>query len=648
MNDSQCIQVELCTHKVNKEDGTSVSKWRVIGSLLPVRKDEVPENTSPQCHDELFSTLNYEGAIHARKISRTVDIGLLRAWMGFCEDSHSHCKIVESDVDAKTQLRLIDVLERRPVSSNLNEKYVALSYVWGKGKNEVLKKDTFEHFQCKESLTPEAIPRIVSDAMELVAALGERYLWADIACIVQDDTHDKQRQLPIMDSIYSHAKLTIIAAVESANNPLPRWNKCHHMMPLHTELLCGTLYTTSQPNLETALEETTWSERGWTFQEGLLARRALIFTRNLVYWNCREESWCEDQYTEFHDMRQELTANTSLFATCLTEILCEGRGRAIVKELCAMGRYMQKAQSYSRRSFSNYSDIVWAFSGILKDMRDNFPRGYIWSLPYDQLDTALLWQTCCALGRCPEHQHDRGTYGPLPIPSWCWIAKGHRVWFERCCGSTVSRVTWHEPIQYTSLYDRSFDGENLAQDPQPSAFAGPESPRTESSLFDFALLHFTAQTTLLFLELDSKPDNARIFATYAKRGRAYPQGFPRVLARIHLLSGREIGQIQVPVYVFRHSIRQRREFVLLSEYTGENWHRFNENDAQHASDGYHERYMEGHNKEGCTHKPALNIMLVEWVNTRNSKAFAIRVALGRVDLSAWDEVVTTEKRIILG
>ena len=65
-----------------------------------------------------------------------------------------------SDVDTKTLLRLIDVLERCLVS----EKYVALSYVRGKGKIEVLRKDSFEHFQRKESLTPEAVPRIVSDA----------------------------------------------------------------------------------------------------------------------------------------------------------------------------------------------------------------------------------------------------------------------------------------------------------------------------------------------------------------------------------------------------------------------------------------------------------------------------------------------------
>jgi hypothetical protein len=79
-------------------------------------------------------------------------------------------------MDVKTRLRLINVLKRRLVSLNLNEKYIALSYVWGKGKNKMFKKDSFEHFQCKESLTPKAVSRIVSNAIKLIAALGERYL----------------------------------------------------------------------------------------------------------------------------------------------------------------------------------------------------------------------------------------------------------------------------------------------------------------------------------------------------------------------------------------------------------------------------------------------------------------------------------------
>jgi hypothetical protein len=48
--------------------------------------------------------------------------------------------------------------------------------------------------------------------MKLVSELGGTYLWVDRLCILQDDDNDKAQQIPRMDSIYSLAELTIIAA----------------------------------------------------------------------------------------------------------------------------------------------------------------------------------------------------------------------------------------------------------------------------------------------------------------------------------------------------------------------------------------------------------------------------------------------------
>ena len=279
----RCIEVHLCMHKQGKEDEGVARKCSVIGLLLPTRKPTLPKKTRLQRHDELFSTLAYDNIVYARQTTYTVDVELLKVWMSFCGKSHSRCKNNLPDGEAKTSLRLIDVLEQRLVKATFDKDYVALSYVWGKGKNEVLLRGTIEQFQQAGSLTFESVPRIVADVMQLVAALGERYLWVDTACIIQDDSSDKQRQLPIMSSIYSYAKLTIIAAVNNAKDPLPRWKQCSHNIGPSPELLNGVPYTTALPHLTRTLSQTTWSQRGWTFQEGLLARRALVFTQELVY-----------------------------------------------------------------------------------------------------------------------------------------------------------------------------------------------------------------------------------------------------------------------------------------------------------------------------------------------------------------------------
>jgi hypothetical protein len=72
-----------------------------------------------------------------------------------------------------------------------------------------------------------------------------------------------------------------------------------------------------------------------------------------------------------------------------------------------------------------------------------------------------------------------------------------------------------------------------------------------------------------------------------------------------------------------------------------------ENTLQHEDNEIYENDTRGH-KEGCAHHPALNVMLIEWVKTPNTKDLAIRVGVGRIEVTAWEEVVAVEKRIILG
>jgi len=56
------------------------------------------------------------------------------------------------------------------------------------------------------------IPTTIKDAVEVVKAIGERYLWVDALCIMQDvDDDEKHHQIAAMDWLYSKAILTIIA-----------------------------------------------------------------------------------------------------------------------------------------------------------------------------------------------------------------------------------------------------------------------------------------------------------------------------------------------------------------------------------------------------------------------------------------------------
>ena len=53
-----------------------------------------------------------------------------------------------------------------------------------------------------------------------------------------------------------------------------------------------TLVTTMQ-DPRTTIRNSQWATRGWTYQEGVLSNRRLVFTKEQVYWECRGMAVCE-------------------------------------------------------------------------------------------------------------------------------------------------------------------------------------------------------------------------------------------------------------------------------------------------------------------------------------------------------------------
>ena len=47
------------------------------------------------------------------------------------------------------------------------------------------------------------LPMTVSDFLNCVQGVGERYLWVDMLCIVQDDEADREYYIPRLSSIYA-------------------------------------------------------------------------------------------------------------------------------------------------------------------------------------------------------------------------------------------------------------------------------------------------------------------------------------------------------------------------------------------------------------------------------------------------------------
>lgn len=91
---------------------------------------------------------------------------------------------------------------------------MALSYVWGAQPVFKTLEENFKKLKCPGELLHhwDLFLRSIQDAMHLAKLIGYRYLWIDSLCIIQDNDTDKMKQLVTIDTIYTRAALTIVAA----------------------------------------------------------------------------------------------------------------------------------------------------------------------------------------------------------------------------------------------------------------------------------------------------------------------------------------------------------------------------------------------------------------------------------------------------
>jgi hypothetical protein len=221
-----------------------------------------------------FAGQPYDG-LHGRLIeSSQVDFELVKKWFQLCETSHGNeCGQPGLTPREVRQIRLVDVRNGQIIDSTTNERFVALSYIWGPWQQFCLKKDNHKHLKRAHGLKYDKMPTTIKDAFDVVDRLGERYIWIDRLCVLLDDEKDK------MEQIYSAAILTIITANACCSNAnIPGVQSDTRRITQHSGVIRGAHYVTTQPDLFSVMRGLNWSTRGWTFQEGFLSSRCLVFT----------------------------------------------------------------------------------------------------------------------------------------------------------------------------------------------------------------------------------------------------------------------------------------------------------------------------------------------------------------------------------
>lgn len=263
----------------------------------------------------------------------------VKSYVTFCKTNHQCGYKGPQNVP---NLVVIDCESRRLASlPNTETPYLTLSYTWGRG--EVVDQDL-------DGL-PSILPQVIEDAIQVVIALGQRYIWVDRYCIPQNNAGEKHRLVQEMGSIYQNSSLTIVAA--AGNDPtyglpgvsvIPRWEVSPISVGDITLVPC-------KRDLMTTLRNSKWNTRGWTYQEGYLSRRLLLFTNGGLLFQCSAGRFLESisispEYYQPFDLGDEMFDELLGAETFMEERI----GKCI--------------SEFSHREFTYDSDVLAAFRGI--------------------------------------------------------------------------------------------------------------------------------------------------------------------------------------------------------------------------------------------------------------------------------------------
>jgi hypothetical protein len=473
------------------------------------------EVTLHPIHDR--SELSWLGG---RSYAPTVDFELCKRWLHACETSHDRCGPQDWQRHMKTapRLRLIDVQEMCLVDADERDRYVALSYVWGSVPMFLTKKALVGALYTPGGLQEvwEELSRTVQDAILAVKGLSERYLWTDAICIIQDDLADKAELVKEMDIVYARAVLTIVAAEGThANSGLPGL-RSNSRNPSEAFNVGNGLVLQPARAIAEVLLNCPWSKRAWTFQEGILSSRSLIFTNEAVSFSCCSTTWSEDFKSPNEDTAPPWSYAPGTmfdFRSVLSEIQTEVTHQAdksdddgadedvdLLFEL-----WTDVVSNLSARNLTFESDVLFAAAGMTSVLQSAFSVNSIYGLPERRLEQFLFWSPLepGSLRRRCDAQ------GNAIYPTWSWAGwVGEISWPEhmaRPYSDTTVDIEWlglpgvdQEPVLL-----QSGDRGTVYDEYTTTSRINDTIPYTKE--LDYPLLQLNTMTTSLCISATANP-----------------------------------------------------------------------------------------------------------------------------------------------
>lgn len=211
-----------------------------------------------------------------------------------------------------------------------------------------------------------------------------------------------------MHRIYANSWITIAATkATSATDGFLQWRSAT-ALPFVVDAASQTVgqYFVSirdghwlEADREKYVEESVWNQRGWTLQERLVSKRVLHFTERMLYYECRQFDWMEDDRPAF-----AAVTRTPWLGTRPAGYHASPRDTLYDSWYTLTGRY-------STRCLTKAEDKLPALSGVAHEMARLSGDAYLAGLWKGDLSSGLLWNT---IGQ------DTRPVSFYRSPSWSW------------------------------------------------------------------------------------------------------------------------------------------------------------------------------------------------------------------------------------
>ncbi|KAH7333111.1 heterokaryon incompatibility protein-domain-containing protein [Rhexocercosporidium sp. MPI-PUGE-AT-0058] len=324
--------------------------------------------------------------------------------------------------------------------------YLALSHAWG--NHLPIKTTTKTIKRWKKNIPWTNLSKTFKDAVLITRKLGVRYLWIDTLCIIQDDKRDWEIEAANMAKIYQDA-LLVLSATLSADGT----GGCFSQRTTSTDITAvnsdGTetkvfvrerlphqafghsraIYFQWDKNEEMKkaaiqkgekdLVDHPVLQRAWCFQERLLARRTLHYTKNELVWECVQTTHCECGM-----LRYFLDDNNSIRRHMNTVRFDQGDPRMNVIRSDHTPWYLPEVWSkilgqYSCKRLGYATDTLPALAGLASRLASGngmYLGKYMAGLWERDIDSYIVWMP---MSKEAVRPRDRTQ---CSYPSWSWAS----------------------------------------------------------------------------------------------------------------------------------------------------------------------------------------------------------------------------------